>query len=240
MVKMATGLLSLLLAFALLLTNLASAALPLDRLLANGNFEEPPKPIDLKKTVIIGKKFTAQMGNRWHVEYISTGSQPDGMYFDVAHGVHAVRLGNDASISQTIKVKLGSFYALTFGASRTCAQEEAIKFIDAKHFNVPFGKGAVELVAGRESVIAQVLRTVPNKLYSLSFIVGDARNGYHGSMMVEAFAGKETLKVPFTSKGKYGFKTASFRFKAVSIRTRITFFSSFYHTKDYGALCGPI
>ncbi|KAM1313535.1 hypothetical protein ACFX2I_017275 [Malus domestica] len=127
MVKMATGLLSLLLAFALLLTNPASAALPLDRLLANGNFEEPPKPIDLKKTVIIGKKFTAQMGNRWHVEYISTGSQPDGMYFDVAHGVHAVRLGNDASISQTIKVKLGSFYALTFGASRTCAQEEVLR-----------------------------------------------------------------------------------------------------------------
>ncbi|KAM0965440.1 hypothetical protein FF1_021448 [Malus domestica] len=100
--------------------------------------------------------------------------------------------------------------------------------------------GAVELVARRESAIAQVLRTVSNKLYSLSFTVGDARNGYHGSMMVEAFAGKETLKVPFTFKGKDGFKMASFRFKAVSIRTRITFFSSFYHTKDYGALCGPI
>ncbi|TQD69780.1 hypothetical protein C1H46_044686 [Malus baccata] len=293
---MATGLLSLLLAFALLLTNPASAALPLDRLLANGNFEESPKPIDLKKTVIISKKFTAQMGNRWPVEYISAEPQPNGMYFDVAHGVHAVRLGNDALISHTIKVKLGSLYALTFGASRTCAQEEvlkvsvppkagdlpldnlvrnrgfeeaphrlfnyshgvlltpkqldatsllpgwiieslkAIKFIDAKHFNVPFGKGTVELVVGREIDIAQVLRTVTNKLYNLSFTVGDARNGYHESMMVETFAGKETLKVPFTSKGKCGFKTA----KAVSIRTRITFFSSFYNTKDYGALCGPI
>ncbi|KAM1508021.1 hypothetical protein ACFX10_017389 [Malus domestica] len=144
MVKMATGLLSLLLAFALLLTNPASAALPLDRLLANGNFEEPPKPIDLKKTVIIGKKFTAQMGNRWHVEYISTGSQPDGMYFDVAHGVHAVRLGNDASISQTIKVKLGSFYALTFGASRTCAQEEVLRVATSETIKVTFHNPGIQ------------------------------------------------------------------------------------------------
>lgn len=119
---------------------------------------------------------------------------------------------------------------------------KAVKFIDAKHFNVPFGKGAVELVAGRESAIAQVLRTVPNKQYSLSFTIGDARNGCHGSMMVEAFAGKETLKVPFNSQGKGGYKNASFKFKATSIRTRITFYSSFYHTRtdDYGALCGPI
>lgn len=49
------------------------------------------------------------------------------MYFPVAHGVHAVRLGNEASVSQTIPVKNGSLYALTFGASRTCAQNEALR-----------------------------------------------------------------------------------------------------------------
>ncbi|XP_061996774.1 protein TEEBE [Rosa rugosa] len=337
----------------------AVAPRPLEGLLDNGNFEEPPKRSNLKKTVLIGKNALPKWEINGFVEYISGGPQPGGMYFSVAHGVHAVRLGNEASISQTIKVKPGSLYALTFGASRTCAQEEvlrvsvppqagdlplqtlyssnggdtyawgfratsntakvtfhnpgiqedpacgplldaiaikellpalptrgnlvrnpgfeegphrlfnsshgvllppkqldatspipgwiieslkAVKFIDAKHFNVPFGKAAVELVAGRESAIAQVLRTVPNKLYSLSFTVGDARNGCHGSMMVEAFAGKDTLKVPFNSQGKGGFKAASFKFKAASFRTRITFFSSFYHTRtdDYGALCGPI
>lgn len=61
------------------------------------------------------------------VEYISGGPQPGGMYFAVAHGVHAVRLGNDASISQTIPVRNGSLYALTFGASRTCAQDEVLR-----------------------------------------------------------------------------------------------------------------
>lgn len=49
------------------------------------------------------------------------------MYFPVAHGVHAVRLGNEASISQTVPVKQGSVYVLTFGASRTCAQDEVLR-----------------------------------------------------------------------------------------------------------------
>lgn len=119
---------------------------------------------------------------------------------------------------------------------------KAVKFIDSKHFNVPFGFAAVELVAGRESAIAQVLRTVPNKFYSLTFTIGDAKNGCHGSMMVEAFAAKDTLKVPFESQGKGKFKTASFKFKAISTRTRITFYSSFYHNRvdDFGSLCGPV
>ena len=119
---------------------------------------------------------------------------------------------------------------------------KAVKFIDSKHFNVPFGKGAVELVAGRESAIAQILRTVPNKVYNMEFTIGDAKNGCHGSMMVEAFAAKDTFQVRFKSEGKGRFKTASFKFKAIAKRTRITFFSSFYHTRinDYGSLCGPV
>lgn len=96
-------------------------------LLNNGNFEEPPKPTNLKKTVLIGKYALPKWEINGFVEYISGGPQPGGMYFSVAHGVHAVRLGNEASISQTIKVKPGSLYALTFGASRTCAQEEVLR-----------------------------------------------------------------------------------------------------------------
>jgi len=119
---------------------------------------------------------------------------------------------------------------------------KAVKFIDSKHFNVPFGLGAVELVAGRESAIAQVIRTVTNKVYNITFSVGDAKNGCHGSMMVEAFAAKDTFKVPFKSEGKGTFRTVSFKFKAIAPRTRLTFYSSFYHTRidDYGSLCGPV
>ncbi|XP_061353727.1 protein TEEBE-like [Gastrolobium bilobum] len=326
--------------------------------LQNGNFEEKPDPKSLKKTKLIGKYALPKWEINGLVEYVSGGPQPGGMYFPVTHGTHAVRLGNEASISQTIKVKPGQWYALILGASRTCAQDEvlrisvppqtgdvplqtlyslngdviawgfmatstvakvtfhnpgiqedpscgplldaiairefypprstranlvknpgfeegpfpifnstngvllppkqhdlvsplpgwiieslkAVKFIDSKHFNVPFGQGAVELVAGRESAIAQILRTVPNKVYNMKFTVGDAKNGCHGSMMIEAFAAKDVLKVPFISEGKGRFKTASFNFKAVANRTRITFYSSFYHTRiqDYGSLCGPV
>ncbi|KAK6119231.1 hypothetical protein DH2020_047014 [Rehmannia glutinosa] len=328
-------------------------------LLPNGNFEEQPKPTDIKKTVLQGKHALPKWEINGLVEYISGGPQPGGMYFAVAHGVHAVRLGNEASISQTIPVKNGSFYALTFGASRTCAQDEvlrvsvpsqtgdlplqtlysssggdiyawgfransnsvkvtfhnpgmqedpacgplldvvaikqlflpgptkenqvknggfeegphllinsshgvllppkqedftsplpgwiieslkAVKFIDSKHFNVPSGKSAVELVAGRESAICQVIRTIPNKAYNLKFTIGDAKNDCHGDMMVEAFAAKSVMKAPFKSEGKGKYQAFSFQFTATSDRSRLTFFSSFYHTsvKDFGTLCGPV
>ncbi|KAG7036591.1 hypothetical protein SDJN02_00210 [Cucurbita argyrosperma subsp. argyrosperma] len=286
------------LAFCLLLASSALAGPILEGLLANGNFELAPAKTKLKKTVIMGKDSLPNWEINGLVEYISGGPQPGGMFFAVAHGVHAVRLGNEASISQTIKLKKGSLYALTFGASRTCAQDEvltvlvppqngslplqtlyssnggdvyafgfiapadsvkqedvtsplpgwiieslkAVKFIDSEHFNVPVGRAAIELVAGRESAIAQIIRTIPNKFYSLTFKVGDAKNGCHGSMMVEAFAAKDTVKVPFQSQGKGLYKTGILKFKAISTRTRITFFSSYYHTRidDFGSLCGPV
>ncbi|XP_024984538.1 uncharacterized protein LOC112520390 [Cynara cardunculus var. scolymus] len=313
----------------------------------------------MKDTVLLGKNALPKWEITGLVEYIHGGPQPGGMYFPVAHGVHAVRLGNEATISQTIAVKAGSLYAVTFGASRTCAQQEvlrvsvppqsgdlplqtlycsdggdvyaygfiansnsvkltfhnpgvqedpkcgplidavaikelllprptrfnlvknggfeegphrlfnstsgvllppkqqdvtsplpgwiiesqkAVKFINSNNFNVPSGVAAIELVAGRESAVAQILRTIPNKLYNLSFAIGDAKNACHGDMMVEAFAGKDTLKAKFKSEGKGKWKTVNMKFRAISARTRLTFYSSFYHTRidDTVSLCGPV
>lgn len=117
-----------------------------------------------------------------------------------------------------------------------------VKYIDSRHFSAPSGLAAVELIAGRESAIAQIIRTIPDKLYELSFKVGDAKNGCHGSMMVEAFAGAETLKARLASTGEGEFKTAKMRFMATSTRMRLTFYSAYYHTKlhDYGHMCGPV
>lgn len=119
---------------------------------------------------------------------------------------------------------------------------KAVKYIDSDHFSVPHGKRAVELVAGKESAIAQVARTIVGKTYTLSFLVGDASNSCEGSMVVEAYAGRETVKVPYTSTGKGGFKPAVLRFVATSTRTRIMFFSTYYHTRsdDNASLCGPV
>ncbi|KAI3884197.1 hypothetical protein MKW92_034507 [Papaver armeniacum] len=348
---------------ALLLVNITPsfAAKPklLDDYLPNGHFEDGPEPSNLKKTVIIGKNSLPKWEINGLVEYISGGPQPGGFFYAVPRGVHAVRLGNEANISQTIKLKPNSYYSLTFGATRTCAQDEvlrvyvppssgefslqtlyssdggdtyawafkaetehakitfhnpgvqedptcgplvdhvaikelvvphytsgnvvknggfecgphffkdystgvlippqqedkvsplpgwiveslkAVRYIDSKNSKVPYGLAAIELVAGRESSIAQILRTIPKQQYKFEFAVGDAENFCHGSMVVEAFAGAETLKAKFESTGKGDFKTVSFKFRAVSARTRISFYSSFYHTKmdDFGHLCGPV
>lgn len=60
--------------------------------------------------------------------------------------------------------------------------------------------------------------------------------------MVEAFAGRDTVQVPYQSKGKGGFIRGKLRFKAVSTRTRIRFLSTFYTMKNdnSGSLCGPV
>ncbi|CAA0829871.1 Protein of unknown function- DUF642 [Striga hermonthica] len=329
-------------------------------MLNNGNFEEGPKPANLRQRRIIGRHALPKWEISGIVEYLSSGPQPGGFYLSIPRGAHAVRLGNEASVSQYVRgLKPRSVYTLTFGATRTCAQDEVlrvsvpgmssdlpiqtlystdggdtyawsfrarsrvvkvtfhnpgtqedptcgplldavaikemlpltytrgnlvknggfeygphvfknfstgilvlpkrqdlyspipgwiveylkpVKYVDSRHFNVPSGMAAVELVGGRETAIAQIIRTQSNKWYNLSFTIGDAKNGCHGTMTVEAFAGTKTLKVPFTSQGKGWFKTVSLRFQAVSARTRITFYSPFYHTKlqDYGHMCGPV
>ncbi|KAL0327594.1 UNVERIFIED_CONTAM: hypothetical protein Sangu_1837400 [Sesamum angustifolium] len=119
---------------------------------------------------------------------------------------------------------------------------KAVKYIDAAHFSVPHGQRAIELVGGKRSAIAQVARTIIGKTYVLTFAVGDASNSCEGSMIVEAFAGRDTVKVPYESKGKGGYKRAVLRFTATAARTRIMFLSTYYHMRsdDFASLCGPV
>ncbi|KAK4762446.1 hypothetical protein SAY86_008214 [Trapa natans] len=119
---------------------------------------------------------------------------------------------------------------------------KAVKYVDSEHFSVPDGKRAVELVAGKESALAQVVYTKPGMLYVLTFAVGDARNSCEGPLAVEAYAGKESVRVSYTSKGKGGFIRAKLPFRAISTRTRVMFLSSIYTmTRDNsGSLCGPV
>ncbi|XP_047314697.1 uncharacterized protein LOC124918702 [Impatiens glandulifera] len=336
----------------------------IDGLLPNGDFELGPKPSQMNGTKVLLPDAIPNWYTSGFIEYVKSGQKQGDMLLIVPEGVHAVRLGNDASINHKVKTVKGTFYALTFSAARTCAQEEklnvsfapnresndwgilpiqtmyssdgwdsyswgflagsnevvitihnpgleedpacgplidsvalkalhpprrlnsnmlkngnfeegpyifpksswgvlippnieddhsplpgwmieslkAVKYIDSDHFSVPKGKRAIELVAGKESAIAQIVRTIPGKEYVLSFSVGDAKNACEGSLVVEAFAGKVTRQVPYTSKGMGGFIRDKLRFKAISTRTRVRFLSTFYTMKSdsSGSLCGPV
>ncbi|KMZ63379.1 hypothetical protein ZOSMA_40G00070 [Zostera marina] len=349
---------------ALLLVLLISSSLVLssaisDGLLPNGDFEKGPRPSDLKGTKVMGRLSIPNWEISGFVEYIKSGQKQGDMLLVVPEGDFAVRLGNDASIKQKLKVTKGMHYSISFGAARTCAQAEklnisvtpdfgvlpiqtmyssngwdtyawgfradfsqvdlvlhntgieedpacgplidsiavktlypprrtnqnvlknggfeegpyifpntswgvlvppniedshsplpgwiieslkAVKYIDSAHFSVPSGRRAVEIIAGREGAIAQIAPTIVGKTYTLSFLVGDANNACQGSMMVEAFAGKDTIKVGYKSSGKGGFKHAVLQFKATEMRTRIMFYSSYYHIRsdDTSSLCGPV
>lgn len=60
------------------------------------------------------------------VEMVESGQKQGGMILIVPQGSHAVRLANDAEISQDVKVDKGSLYSVTFSAARTCAQLESL------------------------------------------------------------------------------------------------------------------
>lgn len=81
----------------------------------------------MRNRQIIGKYSLPHWEISGHVELVSGGSQPGGFYFAVPRGVHAARVGNLASISQYLRVKRGLIYSLTFGVTRTCAQDENIR-----------------------------------------------------------------------------------------------------------------
>jgi hypothetical protein len=104
---------------------------------ANGNFELGPKPTELKGTVETGGKNAIP---EWEisglVEYIKSGQKQGDMLLVVPEGAYAVRLGNEASIKQRIKVIKGMYYSVTFMVARTCAQEERINISIAPDFGV--------------------------------------------------------------------------------------------------------
>ncbi|TYJ25352.1 hypothetical protein E1A91_A07G044000v1 [Gossypium mustelinum] len=97
-----------------------------DGLLENGNFENAPNATNMKGTVVVGRYAIPGWVNEGFVEYIKSGQKQGDMLLVVPEGAYAVRLGNEASIKQKIKVIKGMYYSITFSAARTCAQEERL------------------------------------------------------------------------------------------------------------------
>ena len=80
----------------------------------------------MKGTQVIAKDAIPNWTISGFVEFIKAGQKQGDMVLIVPEGSSAVRLGNEASIKQKLKLENGTFYAVTFIAGRTCAQEEKI------------------------------------------------------------------------------------------------------------------
>ncbi|MCL7027898.1 hypothetical protein MKW94_029677, partial [Papaver nudicaule] len=105
-------------------------------LLPNGNFEYGPKKSQMKGTRVVGHDAIPNWHISGFVEYIGSGQKQGDMLLVVPEGAFAVRLGNEASIKQKVKVTKGMYYSITFSAARTCAQEERLNVSVAPDFGI--------------------------------------------------------------------------------------------------------
>jgi hypothetical protein len=117
---------------------------------------------------------------------------------------------------------------------------KSVKYVDTTHYKVPHGGHGVELVSGLETALAQDVRTVPGRPYKLEFSAGDAGNGCVGSMTVQAYAARGSVKVPYESQGTGGFTSGVLEFTAIANQSRVVFVSIAYIMKPDGTLCGPV
>ena len=92
----------------------------------NGDFETSPSSGFSDDGIVDGPGEIPSWKSNGTVELINSGQKQGGMILIVPQGRHAVRLGNDAEISQELTVEKGSVYSVTFSAARTCAQLESI------------------------------------------------------------------------------------------------------------------
>ena len=120
---------------------------------------------------------------------------------------------------------------------------KVVKYIDSKHFRVPHGSRAVELVAGLEVALVQEVDTVPGSSCRLQFSIGDAGDRCEASpMRVQVATANKSKTAEYHSNGKGGYARDELKFTAEGNRTRVVFYSTGYHSMSdgTGTLCGPV
>ncbi|XP_062080112.1 protein DUF642 L-GALACTONO-1,4-LACTONE-RESPONSIVE GENE 2-like [Humulus lupulus] len=112
-----------------------------------------------------------------------------------------------------------------------------VNYIDSKHFFVPQGNAAIEIVS---TGIQTAVSLKEGSSYNLEFILGDANNSCVKDFLVSAQAGSTVQNFTLLSSGTSSAKNFSMKFKADSSVTTISFMSyAASQTKD-DILCGPM
>nr|DAD30582.1 TPA_asm: hypothetical protein HUJ06_009433 [Nelumbo nucifera] len=115
-----------------------------------------------------------------------------------------------------------------------------VKYIDRKHYGVPQGQAAIEIVSGAPSGIKTVQRLQQGADYSLTFMMGDAKDSCVGELIVWAQAGNTIQNFTMRSDGTGSVRNCSLTFKADSSLTPISFVN-FNESRNRELLpCGPV
>lgn len=115
-----------------------------------------------------------------------------------------------------------------------------VRYINSKHFFVPQGNAAVELVSGVSSGVQAATKLQAGSSYTLSFTLGDANDSCKATFLVGAQAGLTSRNFTLESNGTGSAAKFNMTFTAgpdVNTITLLSYTTS--QTKD-GDFCGPV
>ncbi|XP_002509519.2 uncharacterized protein LOC8271454 [Ricinus communis] len=148
--------------------------------------------------------------------------------------------GPEFLVNSTEGILLDPAPSPVLSALRQWSITGTVKYVDSKHYFVPEGNAAVEMVSGVSAGIQTAMTVTEGSSYSLEFTLGDANDSCVGSFIVGAQAGPAAQNFTLQSNGTGSAKKLSLAFKADSMTTSISFVSyTTTQTKD-GLFCGPV
>lgn len=117
-----------------------------------------------------------------------------------------------------------------------------IRYIDSKHYKVPHGRAAIQLLNGDPSGIQIGLTLQMTLTYTLNFTMGDANDSCVGDFVVYLQLGQNVHNFTMRSNGTGSAFKHSIAFKPEdSLReTSISLYSFNESRKSDGVLCGPV
>ncbi|XP_022928227.1 uncharacterized protein LOC111435121 [Cucurbita moschata] len=114
-----------------------------------------------------------------------------------------------------------------------------VRYINSKHFFVPQGNAAVELISGASSGVQAAVKLQAGS-YTLNFTLGDANDSCEAKFLVGVQAGSGSQNFTLESNGTGSAVKFSMPFNAAPDDNTITFLSyTTSKTKD-GDFCGPV
>jgi len=124
------------------------------------------------------------------------------MFFAVPHGVHALRLGSRASASQNVTVRPGALYALTFAATRTCAQDESLRVAVSPSLSAPADVAVRTLYSGASADTWAWGFRASSPVAQVTFANPGVQEDDACGPLLDAVAIKE-LPAPYPTKGMH-------------------------------------